>query len=241
MRHRVPRRDETTRARLHRSRPSRCKRQFEADALLAPDARRRIALIAHRGSRHANPTGADPRILFPAAKATPGASWRNRHQACFETRAPPEGASHRYCQRAASGIFVASRYRAPSRENGQLALVTGDRSVHYRTFLVRQARVAARLLEAHDLPEGDLLPSGGEAVFAEAIQRERLVDAADSRPCQDEPDPAVPIGRPQDRLVEPAVPEKNFAADGRQTEDEVSAQQLAPLILDLEAPAAVVA
>ena len=80
----------------------------------------------------------------------------------------------------------------------------------------------------------------GEAGLAQPVQGERLVDAAGARAGEDQPEPELPVGRPEDRLVEAAVLEQAFAPHGGEAEDEVALQDRAALVGDLEPPAAVV-
>ena len=111
-----------------------------------------------------------------------------------------------------------------------VALSAGVRSVRLSALPSVCSRPAMRLARrALRLP--GLKPVTGE----------RCVDQPDPRAREDQPDPAVPVGRPADRLVEAAHAEQRRAANGGEAEDEVLLEDRAALLVLEEAHALLVA
>src|SRR5512142_2324005 len=107
-------------------------------------------------------------------------------------------------------------------------------------FAFPQLRIPARLFERRKLPDQKVSPPACQACLPQPVRGQRLVDATGGCSAEYQPNPEIPIRRPQDRRVEAAMLQQTLAPNGRETEDEVPLEDSLPLIVDLEAPRAVV-
>ena len=147
-------------------------------------------------------------------------------------RGGPRGGAHRAPGRRARFAAPGRRARDSSRRaprRRRLARRVAKPGLHAPFRASRSCRARG----SRDWPTGCSL--------AQTVKRERLGHRARARSVEDETQPAIPVRRPEDRLVKAAVRKETLTADGREPEDEVSSQDLAPLIVDGECPSARVA
>ena len=150
------------------------------------------------------------------------------------TRCPQQGERTR-----AGAAFVGSDGAAEFHER-ELPLVRAERPLENGSLVLAQIRIVSCFRQRRDLPQQQIVSPRRQARFAQAIERERFIDAAGGRAGQYQPEPKVPVRRPENRLVEPAVPEEELSADGGKAKDKVVFEDRLALVDHLETVGVVV-
>src|SRR5215207_1224118 len=206
----------------------------------ASAARTRAGVSFGGATRYVRPSRADPTAVGPAAEQASTYTQRGDDRQRLQTCTRRVSARAREREGPASHARIAGCDPAPKVEEGKFPAMRRDRLFEDRALARAERRVAPRLLERRELSEQKLTATRGQARLAQAVERERLVDAARTRSREDQAKPHVPVRRPSDRLVEATVLEEERATDGRVPENEVPLQDGAPLVGHLEAPGVVV-